>query len=111
MRRAILTFAAAVMVSFPAIADVTPQFLQEVCLEDANQIEGAICLAYVAGVADSESGTGKFCVPVGTSNEELVGVVRAFIQENPLSAPYVASRNHNASVPVGLALVKKFPCN
>ncbi len=64
MCRAILTFVSAVMLSGPAIADITPQFLQEVCLEDANPIHEAICLAYVAGVADAETGTGKFCVPL-----------------------------------------------
>ncbi len=111
MRRAILTFVGAVMLSFPAIADITPQFLQEVCLDDANPIHEAICLAYVAGVADTESGTGKFCVPLGTSNEDLVGVVKAFMQKKPSGASYLAARDHNASVLVGLALVKTFPCN
>ncbi|MCP5091613.1 MAG: hypothetical protein GY949_11890 [Gammaproteobacteria bacterium] len=67
-------------------------------------------MAYVAGVADAETGTGKFCVPLGTSNEQLVGVVTAFMQKTPSGARHLASRGYNASALVGLALVKKFPC-
>ena len=110
MRRAILIAVVPLLVGWPQKATATgPEFIQGTCLRDDPISEG-ICIGYIAGVADTEKDGGKFCLPDKISNEILVDVVTSYMRQNRAAGGYLAARNYNASVLVGIALRKKFPC-
>ncbi len=111
MRRAILIAVVPLLVGWPQKATATgPELIQETCLRDDPISEG-ICIGYIAGVSDAENNTSKFCVPDNVSNEVIVDVVTSYMRQNRAAAGYLAARNYNASVLVGIALREKFPCN
>jgi len=74
-----------------------------------NNLNQAICIGYVAGVADSTSklvpvGPPIYCVPLGATMPQLKDVAVAYLQKTP------ELRHLPASDLVGPALFEAFPC-
>jgi hypothetical protein len=106
--RQFLWFACAMAVM---IAGLFPAAVSALQL-DGNQLfelcsaRSQVCAGYVLGVADSRDGDQhgiQFCIPDGTSKEQLQDVVTAYLRKN-------SQRGFPGSLLVSAAFAEKFQC-
>ena len=64
-----------------------------------------VCFGYILGVAESEEGFMKPCIPSGVSREQLVRVVHKHLREHP------EHTHEDANSLVTDALFIAFPCS
>ena len=79
--------------------------------EDEYPVHAGVCLGYISGIIDHEylrsnnvAANGIFCIREELWDDEVIGIVRRFIRNNP-------DRNKElASILVSEALAEAFPC-
>lgn len=85
---------------------VTAEALSRLCAQDRSA-----CLGYVIGATDAWAGAlvaaGRpqaFCVPAGTTNNQIAEAAVAFVRAHPEEAA------NNAGIVVFNALITSYPC-
>jgi hypothetical protein len=92
--------------SLPTLAApfFTGNTLKDYC--DAGQGTGrsGLCIGFIVGVHDSTEYSGQFCIPASVQAEQLIDVVKIFLEQNP------QLRHLNATGAVVGSLSAAFPC-
>lgn len=67
-------------------------------------VDDANCSAYIEGVADTLSGTGRTCPPQGVTLGQNVAIAVKYLKEHP------ARLHEHRTVLLAAALMEAFPC-
>jgi Rap1a immunity proteins len=70
-----------------------------------NVLRTGTCVGYIWGVAGALEGSPAFCLSNGVQQNQVVDVVKRWLDEHP------EVRHYSASSLVAKALKEKFPCN